>query len=56
MVARFVAEMGGGDDIRVIGTGGIAPLIAEHTKTLQVVDVNLTLVGLRLAHERLKRK
>jgi type III pantothenate kinase len=53
MVERFVAEMGG-DDIRVIGTGGIAPLVAQHTKTLQVVDVNLTLQGLRLAHERLR--
>jgi type III pantothenate kinase len=54
MVERFVAEMGGGRDIRIIGTGGIAPLIAEHTRTLQSVDVNLTLSGLRLAHERLR--
>lgn len=56
MVRRFREEMerGGEKDVRVIATGGIAPLIAPYCKTLDAVDVNLTLVGLRLAHERLR--
>ncbi len=35
-----------------IGTGGLASLIAPHTKRLETVDENLTLEGLRLLHER----
>jgi type III pantothenate kinase len=52
MVQRFRREMGS-DDILVIGTGGIAPLLAPYSKTLNTIDVNLTLNGLRLAYERL---
>lgn len=54
MVRRFVSEMRerGEENIRVIATGGIAPLIAPYCETLETVDVNLTLTGLRLAHER----
>ncbi|GAB4461215.1 MAG: type III pantothenate kinase [Armatimonadaceae bacterium] len=57
MVERFVAEMTRTDPRppRIIGTGGIAPLIAPHSRTLQIVDVNLTLTGLRLAYERWQR-
>lgn len=54
MVERFREEMGDGP-IKIIATGGIAPLIAPYAKTLEVVDVNLTLTGLRLAYERLRR-
>lgn len=56
MVSRFAAELAGraGRDVRVIATGGIAPLIAPYTSTVEVVDVNLTLTGLRLAYERLR--
>jgi type III pantothenate kinase len=54
MVGRFAEEMGGRDKIRVIGTGGIAPLIAPYARSLDVIDVNLTLVGLRLIYERLR--
>lgn len=53
MVARFVAELGG--PVRVIATGGIAPLIAPHASTIDTVDVTLTLTGLRLLHERAVR-
>jgi len=56
MVARFAAEMGGREKIKVIGTGGIAPLIAPYTTSIDAVDVNLTLVGLRLIHERIRGK
>jgi len=50
MVRRFVRELGKGT--RVIATGGIAPLIAPHCETVEVIDPNLTLTGLRLLHER----
>ncbi len=50
MVTRFVGELGEGT--RVIATGGIAPLITPYTTTIEVVDPNLTLTGLRLLHQR----
>jgi type III pantothenate kinase len=37
---------------RVIATGGLAPLIAPHARTVQEVDPFLTLQGLRLVWER----
>jgi type III pantothenate kinase len=36
----------------VIATGGLAPLIAPLSKTIDEVDDILTLVGLRILHER----
>ena len=37
---------------RVVATGGLAPLIAPHARTVQAVDPFLTLQGLRLVWER----
>jgi len=39
-------------DARVIATGGLASLIASHSKTIERVDADLTLEGLRLLWER----
>lgn len=36
----------------VIATGGLAKAIAPHSKSIQKVDANLTLHGLRMIHER----
>jgi type III pantothenate kinase len=36
----------------VIATGGLAALIASHTRSVRLVDEDLTLQGLRLLHER----
>ena len=56
MAARFVGELAVlGADVRVIATGGIAPLIAPHTNSVEIVDVNLTLTGLRLLYARSQR-
>lgn len=50
MVGRFRAELGA--DARVIATGGLAPLIARQSKTIEHVDQLVTLEGLRLLFER----
>jgi type III pantothenate kinase len=41
-----------GEDTRVIATGGLAPLIAETSATIEKVDPYLTLLGLILIYER----
>lgn len=52
LVTRIKKEMAGlGDNIKVIGTGGLAPLIAAHSDCMDVVDLNLTLEGLRMIYE-----
>lgn len=50
MVARIRAEMG--DDLTVVATGGLAPLVADVAPSIQHVYEHLTLEGLRLAWER----
>jgi len=49
MVARFRAELG--ENMRVIGTGGLAETIAKETDVIEVVNPWLTLEGLRLIWE-----
>jgi type III pantothenate kinase len=50
MVARIQAEFGG--PLKVIGTGGLAPLLAEGTMVIGHIDPDLTLDGLRMLAER----
>jgi type III pantothenate kinase len=49
LVTRMRAELGG--SARVIGTGGYAEIIARETSVIDVVDPNLTLLGLRWLHD-----
>ena len=35
----------------MIGTGGYAEIIARETNVIDVVDPNLTLLGLRFVHD-----
>jgi len=49
MVARFREELG--EDMHVIGTGGLAETMARETDVIQVVDPWLTLKGLRIVWE-----
>lgn len=50
IVERIKAERG--EAMKVIATGGLAPLYAEATKAIDKVDTDLTIRGLRLIHER----
>ncbi len=49
MVARFKAELGA--ETKVIGTGGLAPTIAQETTVIDIIAPWLTLDGLRLLYE-----
>ncbi|MFH1886206.1 MAG: type III pantothenate kinase [Pseudomonadota bacterium] len=52
MTARIAGEMAPARP-RVVATGGLAPLIAKVCSSIEEVEPNLTLEGLRLIHERL---
>jgi type III pantothenate kinase len=49
LVARFRQELGEG--ARVIATGGLATIIAQETPVIEVVNPDLTLIGLRMMYE-----
>ncbi len=49
MVARFKAELG--PETYIIATGGLAELVARETDVIDVVDLWLTLHGLRIIYE-----
>lgn len=54
LISKMKAEMAL-DRIRVIATGGLSRLISENTSLIDVIDSRLTLDGLRLIYERMKR-
>jgi type III pantothenate kinase len=49
MVARFRVELG--PEMKVIATGGLAELVAQHTTVLKIIAPWLTLDGLRLIYD-----
>ena len=51
MVRRMRAEMG--IPIKVLATGGLAPLMADVAETIEAVEPDLTLEGLRLIDQML---
>jgi type III pantothenate kinase len=50
LVERLIKDMG--DDVAILATGGLAGVIASESATIEKVDQNLTLEGLRLIFER----
>jgi type III pantothenate kinase len=49
MVFRMKKELGG--VVKTVATGGLAPLMKGVSETIDVVEPNLTLVGLKLIGE-----
>ena len=49
LVGRFKEELEGSP--RVIGTGGLVELIAGECPSIDAIDRDLTLHGLRIIHE-----
>ena len=49
MVARMRSAIG--EDARVVATGGLAEVVARHTRVIDVVDPHLVLLGLRRFYE-----
>ena len=49
IVARIQRELG--EKAKVIGTGGYAEIIAQETKIFDIVNPNITLIGLKLIHQ-----
>ena len=47
-------EMGGGD-IRVIATGGMSTLIAMTTDSIDILEPNLTVYGLKFLYDMNKK-
>lgn len=50
MVTRLKASLAD-DNVRIIGTGGLAPIFAEHTQAIDQIAPELTLQGLRTIYE-----
>ncbi len=50
LVERIAAELD--REARVVATGGLAPVVVEHSRRIEKVDPMLTLRGLRIIYER----
>lgn len=53
IVGRITAEWPGGGRPKVVATGGLAVVIQPHCKVIELVEPDLTLHGLRMAHAML---
>ncbi len=51
LIRRAREEMGCGD-VKVVATGGLARMVADNTRLIDVVDPQLVLDGLRIIYER----
>jgi len=49
LITRFRQEMG--SKAKVVATGGLAEIVARHTKLIDAVDPDLSLIGLRLFYQ-----
>lgn len=53
LIRRAKAEMGvSPEQIKVVATGGLARMVADHTDLIDIVDSQLILDGLRIIYER----
>lgn len=49
MVSRFKSELG--QDTKIVATGGMASLIQKETDIFDFVNIDLTLIGLKIIYE-----
>ena len=49
LVERVVAELGG--SARIVATGGLANVVKDHCRTIELIEPALTLIGLRHIYE-----
>lgn len=54
IVEEMTKELGG--NVKVVATGGLSSLISTKSKTIQTIDRKLTLTGLKLIYDRLKKR
>ncbi len=52
LIRRIRGELASGDRATVVGTGGLAELIAEESQAIEQLEPDLTLIGLRLIWDR----
>ena len=54
LIRQAKSEMGG-ENIKVIATGGLARMVADNTELIDIVDPQLVLDGLRIIYQREKK-
>jgi type III pantothenate kinase len=54
IISRMKDEIGQ-DKVKVLATGGLAPVVAKLTSSIEEVNLTLTLEGLRIIHARANR-
>lgn len=54
MIKRFKARLG--KNAKIIATGGLSGIIASGTKSIDIVDPDLTLKGLNMVYNMIKRR
>ncbi|MEQ2455224.1 type III pantothenate kinase [Flavonifractor hominis] len=54
LIRQAKAELGA-PDVKVVATGGLAGMVAEHTSLVDIIDPQLVLDGLRIIYERAMR-
>ena len=56
LIRRAKAEMGYGDAVKVVATGGLSRMVAQNTPMIDIVDSRLVLDGLRITYNRHKER
>ncbi|MTQ97225.1 type III pantothenate kinase [Pseudoflavonifractor sp. BIOML-A6] len=56
LIRRAKAEMGYGDAVKVVATGGLSRMVAQNTPIIDIVDSRLVLDGLRITYNRHKER
>jgi type III pantothenate kinase len=56
LIKQAKAEMGYGEAVGVVATGGLVHLVADNTRLINIVDSQLILDGLRIIYDRYKKQ